>query len=248
MEKKDIISIQTTKGELKYYRDWDNEGGIVMLNAKTVKRYREIKDIQPDCSKFGVFFAFSREQFDEGYKGLINHGHIKDGDKVLRGPAGLFGTKKGIENFIGFYETRDKAIPIECDPQEVYFYEYNNHESMIAWDGDLEAIKIIIDIWGADVARQIKRYNASMSVDNIIRKPVKIDGLYFLLNGEKRQPETVWFSDVESLTSSKGKCHTMFDNALYEVFAPDGTCYSNMELSGLSASYDGKSVYNFYRE
>lgn len=44
MEERDIKVINTTKGELRYYRDWDNyEGGIVMINAQTVKRYREIK-------------------------------------------------------------------------------------------------------------------------------------------------------------------------------------------------------------
>lgn len=155
MEEKDIKVISTTKGELRYYRDWDNfEGGIVMMNAQTVKRYREIKDQHPDADECGVFFAFSNQQFNEGYKHLIELGHIKDGDKIVRGVAGAFGTKEGLDKFYKFYEDRDTPIKEEYDPQEVYFYEYNNHESMIAWDGDLEAIKIVIDIWGADVARK----------------------------------------------------------------------------------------------
>ena len=56
---------------------------------------------------------------------------------------------------------REKQIPTECDPQEVYFYEYNNHECMFAWDGDKEAVEIIIRHWGKDVAKSLKRYNAS---------------------------------------------------------------------------------------
>lgn len=249
MEEKDIKVINTTKGELRYYRDWKNfDGGIVMMNDQTVKRYREIKDQHPDADKCGVFFAFSNEQFNEGYKHLIELGHIKDGDKIVRGVAGAFGTNEGLDKFFKFYEDRDKPIKEECDPQEVYFYEYNNHESMIAWDGDLEAIKIIIDIWGADIARNIKRYNASMTVEQITRKSVKVEGLYFNYNEEKRQPTSVWFSDVESGVTSKGRCHCMFGGELYFVQTADGRAYYNADLAGLSASYDGKEISDFYKE
>ena len=245
MEEKDIQSIETTRGTLNYYRDWDKyEGGIVMQNDQTIRRYREIKDQHPDCDACGVFFAFSNKQFGEGYNHLVKLGHIKDGDKVLRSVGGMFGTREGIDKFINFYEEREKQIAAECDPQEVYFYEYNNHESMIAWDGDLEAIKIIISLWGADVARKIKRFNASMSVDNIIRKPIKVEELYFVYNGEKRQPGTVWFSDA----GDSGNCYCMYDNALYMVHNSKGEVYFNKELAGLNASYDGKTIYNFYRE
>lgn len=82
--------------------------------------------------------------------------------------TGTFGTDAGLDAFFNFYKESRSAIPRECDPQEVYFYEYNNYESMYAWDGDLEAIKIIISYWGADVAHNIKRYNASKSIDDII--------------------------------------------------------------------------------
>lgn len=250
MEKKDIVTIQTTKGELQYFRDWDNmEGGINMINPVTVDRYLEIKHMHPDADQCGVFFAFSNSQFKEGYDHLVELGHIQKGDKVVQtGIGGMFGTKEGIDKFLDFYEDRNKDVVAECDPQEVYFYEYNNHESMIAWDGDLEAIKIIIDIFGADVARKITRYNASMSVDNIIRKPIKIEGLYFNYNGEKKEPCSVWFSDLESEVTSKGRCHCMYDNALHDVYISENEVYYNAELAGLSASYDGKEISGFYRE
>lgn len=241
MEEKDIKTLITTRGELKYYRDWDNEGGIVMINPRTVKRYREIQDTHPDADKCGVFFAFSNQQFSEGYKHLVELGHIKDGDKVLQSIGGAFGTKDGLDKFFKFYKDRDKPIREECDPQEVYFYEYNNHESMISWDGDLEAIKIIIDIWGADVARNIERYNASMTVEQIIHKPLKIEGLYINCNGESIQPSDLWFSD-------NGRCWSMFNCEMHSVCTSDGETYYNKDLSGLSASYDGKTIYGFYRE
>ena len=238
-----INTILTTKGELQYYRDWDNlEGGIVMMNALTIQRYREIKNQHPDADKCGVFFAFSNQQFNEGYKHLIELGHIKDGDKIVQGTYGAFGTKDGLENFFNFYE--DKYIPIkeECDPQEIYFYEYNNHESMFAWEGDKEAVKIIIDIWGADVARKIKRYNATQSIENMIRKPLKIRGLYFFHNNEKKVPESLWFSNSES----KGKCFCLYNGTLYDIYTSDGNAYFNKELSGLNALYDGKKICGYY--
>lgn len=246
---KEIKSIQISHGTLNYYRDWDNyEGGIVMLNAQTIKRYREIQNQHPDADECGVFFAFSNEQFSEGYRHLVELGHIKDGDKVIRSVGGAFGTKDGLNKFFKFYEDRDKPIKEECDPQEVYFYEYNNHESMIAWDGDLDAIKIIIDIWGADVARKIVRYNASMSVDNIIRKPIKVEGLYFFYKGNKKQPNNLWFSDAGGELNPRGLCYCMYDNALHVVCTSAGEPYFNDDLSGLNASYDGKTIYNFYKE
>ena len=153
----EIKTIETTKGILKYYRDFDNDGFVVMLNAKTINRYNEIKDQHPDADKCGVFWAFSNEQFQRGYKNLVNKGVIKDGDKLCGGPAGIIGTRKGIDDFMYFYEERDKQIPKECDPQEVYFYEYNNHECCYGWEGDAPAYELIVNYFGEDVAKTIKR-------------------------------------------------------------------------------------------
>lgn len=159
----EILTVNTTKGELQYYRDWDRmEGGIVMKNAQTINRYKEIKNQHPDGDECGVFFAFSRDQFSKGYNRLVELGHIKDGEKVCQdSETGAYGTKSGLDKFFQFYIDREKQIPTECDPQEVYFYEYNNHECMFAWDGDKEAVEIIIRHWGKDVAKSLKRYNAS---------------------------------------------------------------------------------------
>lgn len=233
--------------EFEFAPNWDNDGVLEYKNAKTLKRYRELRDEQShvDVKKFDVFFAFSNEQFAEGLKSIRP---LADGEKLVRIGGGGFGTKDGAKRLFEFYESIDAKIKAECDPQEVYVYEYNNHECCIAWDGDLDAIKIIIDIWGADVARNIKRYNASMSVDNIIRKPIKVSGLYFNYNGEKKQPTSLWFSNVESEVSHRGKCHTMFGCVLYPVCTKDGEAYVNADLAGLSASYDGETIYDYYKE
>ena len=159
MEEKDIKTVKTTRGELRYYRDWGNyDGGVVMLNAQTIDRYKAIKNEHPDADKCGVFFAFSREQFAEGYKRLVELGHIKDGDKICQDKdTGAFGTEAGLAAFFKFYDDSRAAIPKECDPQEVYFYEYNNHECMIAWDGDKDAYDLIVGYWSEEIAKTIKR-------------------------------------------------------------------------------------------
>lgn len=86
-----------------------------------------------------------------------------------------------------------------------------------------------------------------MSISNLMRRPLKVKGLYFVHAKEKKRPSNVWFSDCYS-TAGKGVCHCVYDNALYTVYASDGEIYKNEELAGLSASYDGETVNNFRKE
>ena len=87
-----------------------------------------------------------------------------------------------------------------------------------------------------------------MTVEQITHEPIKIEGLYFPYNGEKKQPESLWFSDIESEATGKGRCHCMFDNKLHSVHTSDGKTYYNDDLAGVSAKYDGEKIYGFYRE
>lgn len=154
--------------QLQYYQDWEkSEGGIWMNNAKTIDRYIELKNQHPDSNKYGVFFAFSNKQFEEGRRKLISQGHMKEGDTIFKSHFGMFGTKQGISDYLKYYTERDKVIVKECDPQEVYFYEYNNHESMISYDGDKEAIQIIVDSWGMDIAKSIVRISAFYDINSL---------------------------------------------------------------------------------
>lgn len=165
----DIKTVKTTKGTLHYYRDWDrSEGGIVMKDAQTLKRYKEIQNQHPDADECGVFFAFDEKQFDEGYKRLVENGKIKDGDEVKYDPETvMYGTDEGIGKYFKFYRDRDRQVAKECDPQEVYFYEYNNYESMYAWDGDSKAMRLIIEYWGVDVAKAITRFTACKKIEDL---------------------------------------------------------------------------------
>lgn len=155
--------------DFEFAPNCDNDGVLIYKNAKTLKHYQELRDAQNNVNvkQFDVFFAFSNEQFAMGLKSIRP---LAEGEKLVRLGAGGFGTKDGAKRLFEFYDAIDAKIKAECDPQEVYVYEYNNHECCIAWDGDLEAIRLVISLFGEEAARKIKRYNASMTVDDIVRK------------------------------------------------------------------------------
>lgn len=102
----DVKEINTTKGVLQYYRDWEHEGAVVMLNAQTIDRYKELKDEHPDTENYAVFFAFGNNQFSKGYQKLVHRGCIKNGDKLYHAGAGLYGTKEGLDKF---FDSRKNA-------------------------------------------------------------------------------------------------------------------------------------------
>lgn len=104
-----------------------------------------------------MFFAFSDQQFEEGYHRLADRRFISKGDKISQRKNGAYGTQNSLKAFFDFYATRDKKIKAECDPQEVYFFEYNNCECMYACGGDKEAYDIIVELWGEETAKTITR-------------------------------------------------------------------------------------------
>lgn len=151
-----ILTVMTTRGELRY--TLTDDGFVNMLNPQTIKRYHQLRwEEQPDLTAMGVFFAFSNEQFAEGKKSLEKRGFLKNGEKIVRGPAGSFGTADSILEMMEWYEEQDKKIKSECDPQEVYFWEFNNHETPYSWDGDIEIMRIIKNTWDFDTAIRLKR-------------------------------------------------------------------------------------------
>lgn len=152
-------------------QNWDHDGHLTITGEGTLKRYNELKEQQRTVSleKLGLFAAFNYEQFEEGYNKLVELGHIKDGDKVYHLFAGCYGSKKGCDRLIAFYEDINKSIRSECDPQEVYYHEYNDYECCIAHNGDYDAMKQIILTFGEEAARKIKRFNPTIPLDKIIK-------------------------------------------------------------------------------
>lgn len=111
--------------------------------------YSEIKNRQPELTE--CFFAFSNEQFKEGIAK-----HNLEGKKIFHGPGGLYGTNEGINALMNFYDNLSVEIAEKCTPEEVYAYEYNNHECGYTGD-DSEAMKIVISYFGEERAKEFSR-------------------------------------------------------------------------------------------
>lgn len=137
-----------TKVQVK--QDWDNDGFLRISGAETLARYHELLERQRTLpvTEWGIFFAFSNEQFEKGYKGLVKRGLIKDGDKIKRFGHGAFGILDGMRRWTQEAAAIDAQIRTECDPYEVYLDEYNNYECCIDWDGDDRAVEKVLSIFG----------------------------------------------------------------------------------------------------
>jgi hypothetical protein len=112
-------------------------------------KYQEIKEQHPEC--INVFFAFSNSQFEEA----IKKQHLEN-EKIFSASAGLYGTKEGIKKFFAFYDELAKQISNECDPQEVYNYEFGNHECDYVGN-DTEAYNITLHYFGEERSKGVKR-------------------------------------------------------------------------------------------
>ncbi|MBQ0034909.1 MAG: hypothetical protein KBS77_06415 [Bacteroidales bacterium] len=140
--------------------DWNNDGVLIMTNACTVQRYKELRDSQykmTPAEQEGIFFAFDEDGFKEGTNRINKH--KQEGDVLVRCRYGMFGFKRCIEAHHERIANIEKQIAEECDPQEVYCYEYNNHECMYDWDGDTNAYEIVEQLFGKEVAGTIRRWN-----------------------------------------------------------------------------------------
>jgi hypothetical protein len=144
-----------------------DEGNVRMTSPKTIRRYQELKNEHPKSEDYGVFFAFSDKQFEEGRQELISKGYLKEGEKVCSFGCGVYGTRNEIHRYLSFYDERIKQIAKECDPQEVYFYECNNHESGYTWCDD-EPLRLVADYFGKEAARKIKRLYSGEPIDVLL--------------------------------------------------------------------------------
>lgn len=109
--------------------------------------YSDLIRIQPQEGEH--FFAFSDEQFNQGHEKMIRNFSLS-APKIYSAGAGLYGTREGLKVFFQFFQDRDKEIASTCSPQEVYNYEYYNHECEYTGD-DTEAMAIVKRIYGEDV-------------------------------------------------------------------------------------------------
>lgn len=127
------------------------------MEKSRIMNYSEMKNGHAPMVE--CFFAFSQKQFDEGVKK-----HNLEGRKIYSGKYGLYGTSYGIEQFYKFYENQHKYIAENCNPQEVYEYEFDNHECGYVCD-DEEAIDIVVSYFGEEAVKNVKRRYAYKYAD-----------------------------------------------------------------------------------
>lgn len=152
-------------GPLHIRMDDESDGGLTW-DERTKERYVELKNlpINADLAPFDIFVAFTDKQFEDGVKTLRP---LRDGEKLVSFGAGMFGISTGVDRYFAFCEDTDRRIAAECDPQEVYCYEYNNYECMYACDGDTSAVRIVARLFGWDAVRHLKRFSAVYPVDEL---------------------------------------------------------------------------------
>jgi hypothetical protein len=124
-----------------------------------MSNYQKLKDKHPtlvDC-----FFAFSKSQYEEA---IIKH-NLQD-KKILRADGGLYGTQEGISKLYEDYENISKEITETCEPQEVYDYEFFNHECSYV-GSDEEAIKLVVSYFGDEKAKDVKRKCVIIKIENL---------------------------------------------------------------------------------
>ena len=146
---------------------FSEEGSVCMTAPKTINRYHELKAEQPKTESYGVFFAFGDKQFEEGRQQLIAKGYLKEGEEVCSAGMGMYGTEDEIHRYLDFYAERSKKIAAECDPQEVYFYECNNHECGYTRCDD-EVVKIIADYFGKEAAHKVVRVYGGTATNELV--------------------------------------------------------------------------------
>ena len=225
---------------LKHHRDWDCDGAIRMENAQTIKLYDQIHQETYNISleNYDCFYAFDGKQLDEGLTRIH-----KTKDQVRNFGGGLIGTKEGVTRYLEFLEKQNERIANECDPQEVYFDEFNNHECMIAYEGDTAAIELVMSIFGNEIAKSLTRYNELYSYEQLILRQahIKIEGLWF--DAEPAIPPYIWFSDV----NGKAYCH--YNNALLPVYKGDKQfAVADKVMWGMSATYKDGKLYKWHKD
>ena len=187
-------------------QNWDNDGMLDIHNAQTLDKYQAIRNEQYHHRHPEIVWEFSdMKKVIAKLKPLL-----KEDEKIINFASGGFATPKGLKLMEAYYASIDERISKECDPQEVYYYEYNNHESCINMEGDTDAIQIVLDIYGEDIARSIKRYSKCITIDQLLLKDYPKEGLW--VNAEDATPHYMWFSDID------GKAFYHYNNALLHVY------------------------------
>ena len=163
-----MVSFNTVKAT----PNWEYDGALTITGAQTIHHYLELQERQRKIpvNEYGIFFAFDKKQFDQGYNDLVKRGLIQDGEKVKAFGQGCYGTSAALRRWVEEAKAIDNQIAEECDPLEVYYEEYNNFECCLDWDGDERAVEKVLSIFGLERTKEAlcnKRFSMCRSIDDI---------------------------------------------------------------------------------
>lgn len=99
--------------------------------------YHEINEKAYKHNFEGIFYAFSDKQFEEGMKKC----GYDENTKLVKDGMGGFGTKEAFDERRKFYKKINDEIREKCTPEEIFEYEWWNHECGLTYDYS-EALEI----------------------------------------------------------------------------------------------------------
>ena len=137
-----------------------------------MKTYHQIKKEHEDkynkiMEDAGVFWAFSTEQFKKGIEKIKASGHLLEGEKVTRIPAGGFCPSKNINKMLEDLQEADKIQRKELreakeQKESAILYELNNYECFYAGNN----IETVADLFEGvytkqDILKVYRKYQPS---------------------------------------------------------------------------------------
>lgn len=157
---------------MQVYQNWNNDGYLTYTGAETLSLFKQLNDeiYHQPLEEIGIFFAFDIDSVREGIESLRKRGLLKEGEKILKYGCGCFGVDGSFEKRLAFINERKRRMIEECDPYEVYVYEYNNFECCIDYDGDQRAVEAVLGIYGLErtkAALEERRFNRCGTIEGI---------------------------------------------------------------------------------
>lgn len=116
-------------------------------------KYVEIKQEQFDFKAHGGFFAFGQDQFTTNKIGEAPF--VSLGMGLYCSEANAEALSKAFHKFV---DETNKRIKENCEPKEVFDYEYGNHEC--DYTNDVEnPCMYIIELYGLDTLKKLSKPN-----------------------------------------------------------------------------------------